>query len=150
KFFEAGVTAALAHARPQERADAACNLSLLKCPQRRPPALHHVAERFYPFGRTRFPPPHVHEVKPKLTILPQHYMHGVISAFLVAHREVRSTIQPQPRRPCDKLRRLLSQPSTHCRPRRVLARFLASRSNLRNDCIVALFSLSPRKRHESV
>src|SRR5262249_52883383 len=37
KFFEAGVTAALAHARPQERADAACNLSLLKCPQRRPP-----------------------------------------------------------------------------------------------------------------
>src|SRR6516165_6306837 len=98
----------------------------IKCPQHRPPALHHVAERFYPLGRRRFPPPHVHEVKPKLTIQPQHYMHGVISAFLAAHREVRSAIQPQPRRQRDVERRddpVLAEILTHHRRQREGARW---------------------------
>src|SRR5260370_20851244 len=94
KFFEAGMTSALAYACLEKRTDAASDLTFLKRPQCRPPALHHVAETFDPYVRAGLLSPQVDEKQSKLAIETKDTVDRVVTA-LAGHSEVACTVESQ-------------------------------------------------------
>src|SRR5260370_26619439 len=82
------MTSALAHACLEKRTDAAGDLTFLKRPQCRPPALDHVAETFDPYGAGFLAAPHVHQVHFELGGRPAR------SAAIAGSRSVHSFTNP--------------------------------------------------------
>src|SRR5260370_11099136 len=86
------MTSALAHACLEKRTDAAGDLTFLKRPQCRTPALHHVAETFDPYVGAGLLSPQVDEKQSKLAIETKDTVDGVVTA-LAGHSEVACTVE---------------------------------------------------------